>query len=75
VQLTPSGKLEHMMQWYELREQFPTSCEYTPVKEDNDGWSTWQLWGLMNTFGHMMRPGCASPFLPDILINIDGQPK
>ena len=30
--------------------------------EDNDGWSKWQLWDLMNIFGPYMKMGCNNPF-------------
>ena len=30
--------------------------------EDNDGWSKWQLWDLMNIFGPYMKMRCNNPF-------------
>lgn len=29
--------------------------EYKPPKEDEDGWSEWQLWALMAAFGDRMN--------------------
>jgi hypothetical protein len=31
-------------------------------KEDADGWSEWQLWELMDAFGHHVHLGCDVPF-------------
>jgi hypothetical protein len=31
-------------------------------KEDKDGWSEWQLWGLMSNFGQYLYNGCELPF-------------
>jgi hypothetical protein len=30
--------------------------------EDADGWSSWVLWDLMNTFGNFLTPGQEEPF-------------
>ena len=38
------------------------------VKEDKDGWSKWQLWDLMSTFGKYISLGCATPFDTEIEI-------
>ncbi len=32
------------------------------AEEDEDGWSKWQLWTLMNTFGENVFNGCSLPF-------------
>jgi hypothetical protein len=40
---------------------------YTAPVEDSEGWSTWQLWKLINTFGGSMI-GCGSPFSTEIRI-------
>jgi len=31
--------------------------KYTPPKEDANGWSKWQAWDFMATFGQFMRLG------------------
>jgi hypothetical protein len=36
--------------------------EYHPPAEDEDGWSKWQLWELMASFGAHMHNGCRVPF-------------
>lgn len=40
------------------------------VTEDADGWSRWQLWDLMHTFGEVVYMGGAVPFDTDIEIEI-----
>lgn len=37
-------------------------------KEDADGWSKWQLWSLMNTFGEYTQLGKDVPFETEIEI-------
>ncbi len=41
---------------------------YETVKEDREGWSEWQLWHLMQQFGHLMSP--AGPMLFEAEIEI-----
>jgi hypothetical protein len=36
--------------------------------EDNEGWSEWQLWKLMETFGPHIRMGADVPFETEIEI-------
>lgn len=50
VKLTDHGRAVCQKHWGE------------PPKEDADGWSTWQLWVLMQEFGQHMYLGCPSPF-------------
>jgi hypothetical protein len=33
-----------------------------PYKEDEDGWSEWQLWVAMNVFGSYLGNGLEIPF-------------
>jgi len=70
VQLTEHGRAVHRAQYDLLvahlkpiaRDDFP----YSAPKEDEDGWSEWQMWSLMNTFGpHMWMTGQLC-FLTDI---------
>jgi hypothetical protein len=44
-----------------------------PIEEDSEGWSKWQLWMLMHTFGEHLYNGCALPFEPTIKINTPHQ--
>lgn len=47
-----------------------TLKDYTPSKRkpDENGWCTWQLWDLMNTFGDHIYNGCQPPFELEIEI-------
>ena len=66
VKLTEHGKQIHQQQWdrYLRRGQI----EYTPPREDENGYSRWQMWNLMETFGPHMSLGVDCPFETDILI-------
>jgi hypothetical protein len=67
VQLTDAGRAELERQHEELRTEYPKAiATYLPPKEDVDGWSKWQGWCLMSTFGHMMQLGRDLPFFPAV---------
>jgi hypothetical protein len=55
VQLTEHGRAVHRTQHELLLGHLPNRdrCEfpYSPPDEDEDGWSKWQLWSLLKTFG------------------------
>lgn len=51
-----------------IRNNGGTSEMPLTVKEDEHGWSTWQLWSLMQTFGPHVGLGCVMPF--DAVIQI-----
>lgn len=57
-----------------LLEDYKKSCidiKYFPPIEDDEGWSTWQLWRLMQIFGKHMRLGVGeAPFETEIIICI-----
>lgn len=38
------------------------------LKVDEEGYSKFQLWELMNTFGHLMGLGLETPFETDIIV-------
>lgn len=44
---------------------------YKPPKEDDNGWSTWQLWHLMGTFGEHIKFGRNIPFASEIEILVE----
>ena len=73
VKLTPKGKAHYLHKHEEMvgftgQDPFP----FEPKKEDKDGWSTWQLWDLMNTFGDEMRLGATACFEDnEILLEMD----
>lgn len=70
VKLTPHGKQLHRQQYDDLVKRCG-GCPpfaYSPVKEDGQGWSKWQLRELMNRFGKHVYNGCEPPFETKILI-------
>jgi DNA-binding MarR family transcriptional regulator len=64
VRLTDKGReilrQNHDALWKGRREYTPT------VTEDEDGWSKWQLWALMQEFGPHMWLGGVVPFETEI---------
>lgn len=78
VQLTHAGRqflhAEHHNFWD--KQGAGIVRDYTPPKEDAEGWSTWQLHSLMSTFGCMIILGRGAkdlPFALDIQIDVSGQ--
>lgn len=67
VRLSNSGKLIHRRQHDELRTQYPSIGKYTPPKTDAQGYSRWQLWSLMQTFGPSISLGTEPPFETEII--------
>lgn len=70
VKLTDEGKAEHKRHHQELKEIVPSLSDYKLPTEDGEGWSKWQMWSLMNQFGHMLYNGGKVPFDPTIKIDI-----
>lgn len=70
VRLTDAGRKELERQAEEFRQAVPDMGSYTPRKEDSEGFSTFQLWVLMETFGHMLGMTADVPFETDIKFNI-----
>jgi len=63
VKLTPRGHEVNKRQHEELflsigKPELIEKYPYAPPVEDEDGWSEWQLWHLMKTFGSSC--GCGS---------------
>jgi hypothetical protein len=54
-----------------LRSFYPSIGKFTLPVTDEDGWSKWQLWVLINTFGDRVNMGVTSPF--EINIKIDAK--
>jgi hypothetical protein len=64
VKITPSGRekiMENRRHTAKYLHQ-QAAAQVLHIIEDADGWSRWQLWGLMQEFGHMLRSGQSSPF-------------
>lgn len=72
VKLTERGRKHHKKIHDELIKTFPqvyvSLGKYNPPEEDKDGWSRWQLWVLMETFGEIMHIGFDPPFETTIRI-------
>ncbi len=53
VKLTPHGHKIVRERFRKLNAVLPVTADlrFTPPKEDSDGWSRWQMWSLMETFG------------------------
>lgn len=62
VKLTEHGKKIHRGN--------NSNFTYTPPREDENGYSSWQMWSLMEEFGSHCRIGFDNPFETDILIEL-----
>lgn len=73
VKLTDRGRDILQEQYYEMMNRmFPdTKLDYKPIKEDKNGWSKWQLWYLMSTFGEQIGMGLDTPFETNIRILVE----
>ena len=58
VKLTDKGRAIHRENW----EILSRKLGYCPPVEDKNGWSTWQMWSLMNHFGEHLFCGSEPPF-------------
>lgn len=67
VKLTDHGREIHKQQYEQWFKDMPW-YEYTPPQEDAEGWSKWQMWDLMQTFGAVLYNGCKLPFETEIEI-------
>lgn len=70
VKLTPQGRYLHRKAHHEFMASLPRipDLTYTPPAEDEEGWSKWQLWHLMETFGPHISMGAEPPFETEIRI-------
>ena len=64
VRLTDLGRRIHREQYEDMRERYTKlSHPYTPPNEDENGWSKWQGWYLIETFGEFIGLGMVeNPF-------------
>ena len=73
VKLTDRGRKILEEKHVEFINSFPALPEdvkiYKPKKEDEEGWSTWQLWNLMHTLGPHCYMGPMPPFETEIIID------
>lgn len=72
VKLTDHGRKLHRQQYRELYNQLPITAmtPYTPPKEDDEGWSKWQLWDLMQRFGPYICISKPPPFETEIEFDV-----
>lgn len=63
VRLTDAGREYHRRIHNEL---YARIFLYRPPEEDADGWSRWQLWSLMQTFGPGVSLGGPTLYEPTI---------
>ena len=54
----------------ELCDFYPSLEEFIFPVTDEEGWSKWQLWVLMNTFGEHLKMGFPLPFEATVKIDI-----
>lgn len=64
VKLTPHGHRIVRERFRKLNAMLPMTADlkFTPPKEDAEGWSRWQMWSLMQTFGEHMLLAGPNPF-------------
>lgn len=71
VRLTPSGRAVLMDQHNELdqylRKRGHKGLEQFRCSVDEEGYSTFQIWQLMQTFGPHMVMGCPEPFAAEMI--------
>lgn len=68
VKLTEAGLEELRRQHDELYKRVPLVGQYRAPKVDAEGYSEFQLWYLMQHFGHLFHLGAYLPFDPEIEI-------
>lgn len=67
VKITPVGRMELQRQDDELRKSFPKLDPWV-LRVDDEGYSTFQLWDLMERLGHLCGLGRQVPFETDIYL-------
>lgn len=71
VKLTPEGRAFHAADHAMFNMRTGKNLPYNPPREDEQGWSTWQLWNLMHTFGTEVCLGGVPMFGADIVLLTD----
>lgn len=70
VKLTEYGKKILRENYEEFRKSFPLVGDYQEPKEDENGWSKWQLWVLMSELGQYCCAGGNQPFETEIELEL-----
>lgn len=68
ARLTDFGRKILREQWESLQEYYASLPEYVPITEDDEGWSEWQLWELMEQFGPHINFGNVEQPIIDIKV-------
>jgi len=70
VKLRENGLRILKEQHENLQRDFPSAKigDFHPPEQDTNGWSEWQLWVLMETFGPYIHIGMGGPFETEIEI-------
>jgi hypothetical protein len=71
IRLTDNGRLFLKQKHDQIFSGSRLSYEYLPPREDDNGWSQWQLWNLMNVFGDQFYWGNFQPNLFDLTIRFN----
>lgn len=66
VKLTDVGREKLQQDHQKLYSTFKSSREFRLPKEDEDGWSKWQMWHLFEAFGPHIHLGARIPFETEI---------
>lgn len=66
VKLTDKGRAALRKQWETMFAGYLDKYPYRAPTEDADGWSEWQLWGLMESLGAECTIGFDPPFETEI---------
>lgn len=74
VKLTPEGRATHLADHaiFWARHNVKNPPAYVPPAEDAEGYSIWQLWVLMRSFGPYMLNGGPLMFETEIQLLPDG---
>ena len=68
VKLNTVGLDEMKRQHKELKKNFPNLPEFKEPSVDEDGYSKFQLYDLMNSLGHLCTLGSEPPFDIEIIL-------
>jgi len=67
VKLTDHGRQQYIEWYFSLYKGNPP-YSFIPMEEDENGYSKWQMWKLMQVFGANISIGCILPFETEIII-------
>lgn len=75
VRLTETGHKIHKEDYDRIYRNYKKNpYPYNPPKEDEDGWSRWQLWTLMELFGSSIHIGInEAPFETNIIFEVENK--